>query len=280
MSVKIPPKESAASTGAAPIADTQFGIQSLETGLGLLEAFIDLEPSPMLKTIAARAGMHPAKAHRYLVSFCRSGFVERDGDSGRYRLSHLALRLGLTAMNGLDPVRLGGPLIARLRDDLGHSVVLSVWGSSGVVTVRAENVEAPVALTAKVGSVLPLLSTAAGRVFGAWLPRADTSSLLDSELAVAAQSGIPKLPKNPAEADALFAEVRKRGIARVSGLQRPDVNSVSAPVFNHARRITAAISVLGSTRSLNIDWNGEVAQKLQDTARELSNSLGYVEAPE
>lgn len=274
MNTKKPLKKAGA---IAPIRDTQLGIQSLETGLGLLEAFIGLEPSPMLKTIATRAGMHPAKAHRYLVSFCRAGFVERDGDSGRYRLSHLALRLGLAAMNGLDPVRLGGPLLAQLRDELGHSVVLSVWGRSGVVSVRAENVEAPVALTAKPGSVLALLSTAAGRVFGAWLPRADTSSFLSSELALAAQSRVPELPKNPAGVDMIFAEVRKRGVARVSGLHRPDVNSIAAPVFDHAGRITATISVLGSTRSLNIDWNGEVSQKLRSAAREMSKALGHVE---
>jgi DNA-binding IclR family transcriptional regulator len=52
---------------------------------------------------------------------------------------------------------------------------------------------------------------------------------------------------------------------------------MSAPVFDHAGRITATISVLGSTRSLNLDWNGQVAQRLRRAAREMSKALGYVE---
>ncbi|QJW83781.1 helix-turn-helix domain-containing protein [Ramlibacter terrae] len=36
----------------------------------------------MLKTVAEHAGMHPSKAHRYLVSFCRNGLAERDAGSG------------------------------------------------------------------------------------------------------------------------------------------------------------------------------------------------------
>src|SRR4051812_11003640 len=96
------------------------GVQSLETGLRVLSAFMELDPLPMLKEIAEKSGMPPAKAHRYLASFCRSGYVERDPQSGRYRLGSLALRLGLRAMNGLDILRVAGPLIGQARDDLGH----------------------------------------------------------------------------------------------------------------------------------------------------------------
>src|SRR5690606_23044127 len=88
----------------------QAGTQSVETGIRLLSSLAELSllgPPPMLKILAAAAGMPPAKAHRYLVSFIRTSLVERDPVSGRYRLGAMARHIGLTAIRSLDAVRLG-----------------------------------------------------------------------------------------------------------------------------------------------------------------------------
>jgi hypothetical protein len=59
-----------------------------------------------LKDLAARAGMSAAKAHPYLVSWCRVGLVAQDEGSGRYGLGPMAMHLGLISLQQHDPVRL------------------------------------------------------------------------------------------------------------------------------------------------------------------------------
>lgn len=45
------------------------GIQSIEVGFRLLDVLTSEPRAMMLRDLAQRAGMSPAKAHRYLVSF-------------------------------------------------------------------------------------------------------------------------------------------------------------------------------------------------------------------
>lgn len=251
------------------------GVQSLETGMRVLGAFMDLDPLPMLKEIAGRAGMPPAKAHRYLASFCRAGYVERDAETGRYRLGSLAMRLGLSAMNGLDIVRIARPLLGEARDALGLSVLLAIWGSRGPTVVQVEHTRSPISVTTRVGLVLPLLSSSTGRVFAAWLPRPETRELLALELPRAARSRPAGVPTTLARAEALFREVRKRGVGRVTGQLNPGVSAMSAPVLDHAGQIVAVISALGPTESVDTAWNGILACRLREKAAALSAALGY-----
>jgi DNA-binding IclR family transcriptional regulator len=256
-------------------AAEQAGVQSLETGLAILAAFIDLEPVPMLKTIAERAGMPPAKVHRYLVSFCRMGFVERDPDSGRYRLGQQALRLGLAAANGVDAVRVARPLMGQIRDTLGQTVVLAVWGSTGATVVLLEHMNGPVTVSVRVGSILPLLASSTGRTFGAWLGRAVTRNVLATEVEAAARRQSPGIPSSMEQVETLFRDVRKRGLARVTGNLNPGVNALSAPVFDHTGQIAAVLSALGPARTFSNDWNGPIAAGLRQSAAALSRALGY-----
>jgi DNA-binding IclR family transcriptional regulator len=71
------------------------GIQSIEVGGRLLRALARVGEPMMLRDLAREAGMTPAKAHPYLVSFSRLGLVERNDIAGRYEVGALALELGL-----------------------------------------------------------------------------------------------------------------------------------------------------------------------------------------
>ena len=81
------------------------GIQSVDTGIRLLEAMEKAEGPLALKELSARADMDPSSAHRYLASFARCGLVRQQPDS-RYDFGPLALRVGLAAVRRLDPVQL------------------------------------------------------------------------------------------------------------------------------------------------------------------------------
>src|SRR5918911_934902 len=80
------------------------GIQSIDTGIRLLEVLEKAEGPLALKDLSARAELDPSSAHRYLTSFVRCGLVRQEPDA-RYDFGPLALRIGLTAMQRLDPIQ-------------------------------------------------------------------------------------------------------------------------------------------------------------------------------
>jgi DNA-binding IclR family transcriptional regulator len=224
----------------------QRGIQSIEVGGQLLRALVHHGRPMALKALAREAGMSPAKAHPYLVSFGRLGLIEQDRTSGHYLLGPLALQLGLISLQQANPVHVATPLIIELAQHIGHTVAIAVWGDRGATIVRTAESPAALHVNMRHGTVFSLTSTASGRVFGAYLEPAAVKRLLEEERrrerdnpTVTPHPGMPAPPPLPTWKDfeAQLQEVRARGLSRSEGEIVPGVSAMSAPVFDHAGAI-------------------------------------------
>jgi DNA-binding IclR family transcriptional regulator len=153
---------SAAQPPATP-ERAQRGIQSVEVGGALLVALAHHGRPMALKDLAREAGMVPAKAHPYLVSFGKLGLVEQEAASGHYGLGPLALQLGLISLQQVDPVRLASARLPEIARELGHTVAVAVWGSRGATIVRVEASPALVHVSMRHGTVMSLRGTSATR---------------------------------------------------------------------------------------------------------------------
>lgn len=249
------------------------GVQTVDTVLDILNAFIGAEPMPMLKSIAERADMHPAKVHRYLVSFCKSGYVRQDPVSGRYRLGPSTLLLGYAAMDAVPAIVAARPVLRQIVQTHSCSAFLAVWGGSGPRIVLQEKETAPVAVVAHVGSIFPLLPSATGRVFAAWMPRSVTAPLLEKELSELNRSPRQDCPGTMKEAEALFDDIRQRGLARATGQLSAAVHGLSAPVFDPAGNICAAVTLLGPAGQFNTSWSGPFAKALKDAVADIAVAM-------
>jgi DNA-binding IclR family transcriptional regulator len=262
-----------------PGEDESGGVQAVDTAVRVLSALIDTGAPLMLKTVAERADMQPPKAHRYLVSFCRSGLAERDASSGGYRLGPLAVRIGLAALRRLNVVQVASPTLGELRDEVGFTVGLAVWGAAGPTFVRFEETNDALIISGRPGSVLPVLSSSTGRVFGAYLPRSLTAHLIARELSGAQHPGgtpnkaVAKMTQ--ADVETLFASVRTHKLATIKGDLNPGLHGVSAPVFDHAGAVAGVITVMGSAGLIDTSLDSHVAQALTARAAEASGRMGY-----
>lgn len=248
----------------------QQGVQSVEVGMTLARCLAGAPEAMTLKQLAAAAGMSPPKAHRYLVSLVRAGLVERHPATGRYDLGRLALEMGLTALGRLDVMELATQALHRVRERLDETVLLAVWGNRGPTVVRWLESSQSVTVNVRLGSVMPLLSSATGRVFLAYLPRAMTAALAKAE------GGAPgSRYRTSTQIDALAEEVRARGLSHVRGDMLPGVAALGAPVFNHQGEAAAAIVALGIEEAFDDRWEGDVALTLYEESRALSSRLGH-----
>ena len=239
----------------------------------MLGAFIGADPLLMLKTVAERADMHPAKCvHRYLASLCRAGFVEQDAGTGRYRLAEGALRLGFAAMTSVDVLRVARPRMASFGESFGHSAMLAIWGGAGPTVALQELVQGPITITASVGTPMPLLRSSTGRTFAAWLPKERTALMLREELAYLRNHPQLDCPSTLAEAETLFEDTRRRGLARAIGQVNAAVHALTAPVFDGMGGIVAALSAIGPVGRFDSTWSGPVAVALKDAAPALQRS--------
>ena len=279
---------------AAPPADLpppRAGIQSVEVGFSLLQALAASNGPLMLRDVAAAAGMSAAKAHRYLVSFQRLALVSQDAGTTRYDLGPAALKLGLASLARLDAVKLARQRLAALRDRIGQTLALAVWGNQGPTIVHWEASPQAVSVNLRLGDVMPLLSSATGLCFCAFMANGPASSeghraaphkrlalLLQDELAQAQKTGRQDLPASLADVTARLKEVRQHGLARAVNTLLPGVGGFCAPVFDADGQLVLAVVALGPLSSFDPEWNGAVAVPLKAAAPQLSGDLGFMAA--
>ena len=250
----------------------QAGVQAVETGVRLLVALAKDPRAMMLKTVAAAAGMAPAKAHRYLVSYIRTGLVERDPGTGRYRLGPIALQIGVAALAGTNVVRLAAPDIEQLRDRTEATVGLAVWGPYGPTFVLVEELSKPVIVKSRPGAVLPILTSAGGRLFAAYLPRASTAAMIDREIA-ALPRAVQKTTRE--NFDKILADVRRHALSRSLGDYSPGVHGLSSPIMDHHGSLVAAVTVFAPAGEFDTAVDGPVAHALRQATSRVSRSLGF-----
>lgn len=269
--------EEPASAGNGGERHDRRGIQSIEVGGTLLQALVRHGAPMMLKDLARAAGMPPAKAHPYLVSFGKLGLIEQDPVTGRYGLGRFSLQMGLTALHGLDPLKEATPEIARLADEVDLNIAIAVWGNHGPTIVRIEECSKQIHVNMRPGTVMtPLMLSATGRVFATFLPARVIDPLVEEELARYTASPQPALRLSRRYVDEIIAEVREHGLARAVSNPIPGINAFSAPVFDSSGNIALAITAMGPASACDPDWNGATARKVKACAERVSARLGSV----
>ncbi|GAB3425927.1 IclR family transcriptional regulator [Giesbergeria sinuosa] len=245
---------------------TSRGIQSVEVGGQLLKALVHTGRPMALKDLAREAGMTAAKAHPYLVSFGKLGLVEQDPATGHYGLGSLAMQLGLISLQQKDPVRMAITELPGLALRVGATVAISVWGNHGPTIIQVEQGPADVHVTMRHGTTASVRYTANGKLFAAFMPRAQVEQAL-------AHDGDAQALQDPLFAQELRA-IRQQGVSTVrEGLVR-GIGAVAAPVFDGFGRLVLCLTAIGPVATLDVGVEGMAAQQLRETAQSLSRRLG------
>jgi DNA-binding IclR family transcriptional regulator len=270
--VSSPPQ--ARSAKAAQSDGRRQSVRAVAIGASLLSTLGKFGGNATLSELAAAAHLPLSKAHRYLRALVDSAFVEQDVATGNYRLGGEALALGLAALAGIDLVALATPLIVDLSALVNETIVLSIWANHGATVVHVKEPPRRVTVVTRIGSVLPLLTSATGLVFAAHLPAEEIEGMKSAEIAAmahgrgAAKQAVGVLAKR-------LRDVHATGVAAVQSLLFPGIDAIAAPAFAANGRVAAVITVLGPTTSFDASTDGRIARAVRSTAALLSSRLGY-----
>jgi len=241
------------------------GVQSVEQGLRVARVFVASAGPLALRDVARAAGLGPSAAHRYLVSLVRAGLLVQVAD-GRYDLGSLALQLGFAGLSRMDAVEVAAAHLRRFVNETGTTAMLSVWSDRGPLVVRWLQGARPVFTTISVGSLMPLGTSATGRVFQAFgataPPRANARRSPPARIARTAEAATL----------ARIAEVRTAGFATVAGDLVPGLYAVAVPVLDG----TGTLAVVLTAVSAGSGLKDQTIAALRRTAVEASAALGHV----
>lgn len=241
------------------------GIQSLETGLSVLFALAAGKGPTALSALAKSVSLPPSQVHRHLASLIAAGMVKQNEMSGRYDLGPGAMRLGLAALARLDIFREADEVFSALARDTGNTSLVSVWGEHGPTIVRWYAGDPPVITPLYIGSTLPILQSAIGRVFFAFGHRATMDKAAKRELEkTRLKIRLPELR------DEVIAE---RG-STIESTMIPGLSAFAAPVFDlQGNLVLVAASVVLAT-SVDKDGYRRMTDALHEGCRTVTEAIG------
>jgi DNA-binding IclR family transcriptional regulator len=225
--------------------------QSVERAVRLLGFFSAETPELTLAQLTERLGTSRATTHRYTLALRRVGLLRFDPATGMCSLGPRIVELAATALAGLRILRIAGPHMERLSDEVNETVVLSIWDGESPVVVRVDDSsDRLVRIVVRTGTRLPRATSAQGKVFLAFGPDAN-------------------------ELDAPEREEIVRTRVAINSEVVEGIRAIAAPIFQE-REITAAMAVVGTITSLPEEPDSTIAAHLRATAEALSAELGFL----
>jgi len=200
------------------------GAAAVDRALTLLAAFRSGDTALALAELAERTRLYKSTVLRLLASLEHARLVQRL-DDGRYALGAEVARLhGIyQAAFSLDRVVL--PVLRQLVVTTGESAAYHVRQGQGAQAVRLCRYRVdspqPVRDHLQAGDVLPLDRGTGGRVLTAFDPGS----------------------RQAAQDRALYAQIRAQGYYTAVGDRLAEVAGISAPVFDHAGTLAAALTL-------------------------------------
>ena len=241
------------------------GVQSLEVGLSVLNVLVEAGTALMLKEVAAAADMHPAKAHRYLVSLVKCGYAKQQTD-GRYGLGNAALAMGLAATRRSDGLQIAQPCLQQLHQDVEEYLQVARWTPLGPLVVQFLDNEFGIPIGAKVGAIMPILRSATGRVFASFLPEAVVRPLMEQA-------------SQDAEVWQVFQTQKQRivqqGCCVVEGEMVLGINAIAVPVFDANSDVVFVLTCFGAADKIHVKFDGAQVKAVLQAARTISAQLGF-----
>lgn len=223
-------------------------IRSVDRACQVLGAFTLDEPALALGELVRRVGLPKATVHRLAASLMARGMLAQSAD-GRYRLGVKLLELGAVVRETLNAVQICRPVVARLAERSGETVLLGTvdWPAREMLIVQRLDSPHPLAVGSPVGRRVALMP-------GSVLSKAALAGLAPGE----AEAVVGELPLSASteativEAGALLADLaraRERGYAVERGEYFDGVCGVAVPVIFDGAQPLASIGIVGpSTR--------------------------------
>lgn len=223
--------------------NTQGVAASLLNGLAVLEAFSIESPVLGVTEIAHRVNLHKSTVSRILNGLAEAGYVQRDEESGRFRLGLGVIMLSGPLLADLDVRRAALPFLEDLTAATRETSAIAVWNGTEAIVV--EQVASPhqVKHSAAIGTHYPRYESSSVRIFLAEMPFDTVRRLLSAgTITIDSDSGAPQ----PTEEH--LAQLRETGYAVNDGYTTDEEYGVSAPVRDY-RGVTVGCITVSAPRS-------------------------------
>jgi DNA-binding IclR family transcriptional regulator len=246
---------------------------ALSRGLAVLEFLHSRADGESLSDVAATLRLPKNSVLRLLNTLEDFGYVEREADTLRYRITRRVATLFMDSARDRNLMEAALPSMRSLRDRVNETVLISIIERrAGIVLEQVQSTH-PFRFVCESGTFEDLHSSASTKAILAFLPQAETDDLLDGH-AFTRYTDRTITRRNDYARE--LAETRERGYATDRGEQGEGVCCVAAPVFDRTGRPLASITVTGPAERFEKLGFEAMGKNVTACAQTISALLGYI----
>lgn len=227
---------------------------SLEKGLRVLRAFVDVDQPLRLIDIARLAELQLSAAQRLVYTLHQHGMLQRDERTRMYSLARKVMDFGFAYLRQDPLVARATPYLLEASQRCGETISLTELDDTNVVYVARVPSRYGMSADVILGSWFPAYACAAGQAVLAFLPAGAAEAVLDRSRLIAYTTNT--ITRRQALLD-LFRQVRRRGFACSQEHYTPGDISIAAPILDKAGIAIASINISVPTNR----WMRDAAER-------------------
>jgi IclR family transcriptional regulator, pca regulon regulatory protein len=248
--------------------DKEF-MATLAKGLAVLGAFGRQRPTMTLSEAAKVADLSRATARRVLRTLLMLGYVEQDGRT--FSLSPRILEFGFSYLSTQSWIDRALPMLRELSERLGESSSAAILQGNEIVYVARVPARRIMSAALSVGSRLPALHTALGRILFGYLDEAEIWRRLKSQRIEA------HTPQTITDLQALFDRIRadhEQKFSLVDEELERGLRALAVPVLDRTGQAIGAINLsTHSTRRTRNEMREQFLPELTRIAGQVSSMI-------
>lgn len=249
------------------------GIGSLEIGLHILNYISAAPKPPTLKELSGALDLSPSRAHKYLVSLLREGYINQVNHT-QYTLGNSSLTLGISALRRINPIQLSYEAVDRLNEETDKTVSVTVWNGNGPLIIKWLDSSQPISVNVRLGAELSPLNSASGRIYLAHLPAKRRKELVDQYYRNS--KSLPKHRGKPVTREELQPHldgIKRDNYCAFFSDYLPEINVLSRPVFDLNGSIVTVITLLGLDRDTDISEGSFLFEQVRDCSDRVTRQI-------
>jgi DNA-binding IclR family transcriptional regulator len=244
-------------------------VRAVERALDILLCFSRQTPELSMTQIAEQVGIHKSTVHRLLATLENKRFVQRDQETGNYRLGIRLFQMAYLTLEHNELRQLVTPFLRYLSEQYKENIHLAVLDDIDVIYMNIIESHQRVKLAAALGQRLPAFATASGKAILAFLPEEAVQRIL--------KRGMPQYTQNtPISLDAFFEDlrrVREQGYALSEQEYEEEINAVAAPIFDSEGKPIASVAIAGPSYRLTRERMINIGPQVWTTARDITQEM-------
>jgi DNA-binding IclR family transcriptional regulator len=249
----------------------RYRVQAIERAVAILNAFSAEEPELGVTELSERLDLHKSTVHRLIVNLKAAGFLERNPQSGRFRLGLRIFELGRLVMQQMSLWDEALPFLEDLVHETGETGHLGVLDGGEAIYVERVETRRALRVPSAIGRAYPAHATNLGKVLLADLAPTRLRALVGHQ---GLDAYTPSTITTLEEIEAELARIREQGYAVDNEEYDEGLRCIGAPVYDHSGDVVAAIGIGGPVTRVTPERVEELAEVLKRAAAGLSRRLG------